>query len=378
MATVLILLGVALFGVGAIVTLSTLESKISRSQQEGVTAYHIAESGIQEAIWRISSDQALSDQLSAGTINSNYYITNFFGDGRNASVTVASTSPGYGTVTVTGGSNNGYFNATRKIVATIFRGASSSLIGDSGVFSGGELSLTNGSSKIKINGGNMFANLGFKINSATVDLGTNNLNTPKNLQKNGSAVITGTIHSLDYLPEADPINTPGIDFVDYASNNTVSYTPTQFSNLFSGKTVVNLPGPITYVSGNLSFGNWIKNKTLNVTGLLVINGSLTAQTNGVVVNVIKSGSNQSGILVKNNVTMGKGVWGIDGLFYCGGDFSGVISQPITIDGALVVVGNTSLNTGALMTINYVAENANQILGQGTPSTVEVKHWEEEY
>lgn len=51
LATILILLGVAMFSGAAIVTVSTLESKISASQKEGLDAYYVAEAGIESSLW---------------------------------------------------------------------------------------------------------------------------------------------------------------------------------------------------------------------------------------------------------------------------------------------------------------------------------------
>ena len=69
LATILVLLGVALFGVGALVTISSLEAKVARSQQEGVTAYYVADSGVADALWRLNTNATYNTQLLNGTIS---------------------------------------------------------------------------------------------------------------------------------------------------------------------------------------------------------------------------------------------------------------------------------------------------------------------
>ena len=383
LATVLILLGVALFGMGSIVTISTLESKISRSQQEGITAYQIAEAGAQDGLWRIKNDSGLSTDLLNGTLNHSYEIMSFFGAGRKASVSMtpdAEDGRGYGYIEATGEADNGYFNAVRKIKIKVFQGSTSSVIDDSGIFSGSDLSITNGNAKLKITNGNLYSKTGIKINSAEVDLGPGKINTPGDYSTNNSNVIASEVHSSNIPIAAQNIDSPGVDFVGYSNNSTVKYTPTQISNLFRQSSTVTLPGPVTYISGSLSASNYWRNKVLNITGLLVVDGSFVVNSSagGLTVNVYDSGTGPSGILVKSNFTISTGIWNINGLLYSGGNISGNISQAITINGAMVAAGSVSLNTGAQLTINYQSGNVSDILGYGTPTALEVKHWEESY
>ena len=377
-----------MFGAGAVVTISTLESKISRSQQEGTTAYYVAEAGIKDALWRINTTSAYSTAILNGTLNVTYSASNVPASGQGFTVTMmtdATKGAGYATVDVTGTSNNGTFIAKRRIKTNVFQGSSSSSIGQNAFFGGGALSITNGSSSLQFSNGGLYSSGAVSINNATVNLGSFEINAVGSYSANPSSTVTaGAIHSSNNPPAPSNISTPSFDFTYYSTHYNTRYTNTQFQNLFCSScgSTVTLPGPVTYVTGAVSLPNSARNKTLNVTGMLIINGNFTI--NGAVSNFrgnfTDPGNGKSGLFIRSNGSFSNGTWNINGVLYASGSLSLSVgsSQSMTVNGAIVAGGATSINTGLSTTWTYNNTRATATLGAGAPSSVEVQHWEEEY
>lgn len=383
LATILILLGVALFGAGAIVTISTLESKISRSQQSSVNAYYVAEAGIQDALWRLNNTAAYSSALIGGTLNVSYSANNFPQTGQSFSVTMTTSpqGPGYGTVEVTGTVNYGTFTAKRRIKIDVFQGTTPNIIGSNALFGGGSLTITNGGSAVDVSAGGIYATGNITFNSATVNAGTQTINTTGSYSANNSSNVTsGGIYASNYPPAATNITTPSFDFSYYSTTNDASYTPAQFEALFVNDATVNLPGPVTYITGNVAFGNWARNKTINITGMLVINGSISlpGSTSGVTINVADPGNGKAGIFTLTSFSLSTGTWNVDGVLYTSGSFSINSNRDMDIDGAIVAGGNVSINTGLAALLTFNSTRVDATLGSSSPLTVNVQHWEEEY
>lgn len=384
LATVVILLGVAMFGAAAIVTISRLESKISRSQQEGVSAYYVAEAGVQDALWRLNTNTAYSDALQNGTLNISYSANNVPTTGQGFSVSLtadAAAGGGHGIIDVTGTSNNGDFIAKRHIRINVFQGADSA-IGQNAFFASGSVTITNGSSVLNFTNGGLYTSGNVSINSARVNTGSNDINAVGTYSANpGSTVTTNAIHASNYPPAAAAIGAPTFDFVYYSTHFNNKYTAAQFQALFSTPTVT-LPGPVTYISGAVSLGNWAKNKTLNVTGMLIINGNFTVNgsVSGFVMNVSDPGNGKSGLFSSGATSISQGNWTINGLLYSAGSLSVSLgaSQNMTINGAFVAGGTVSLNTGLTTNLTYNDSRATATLGAGTAAALQVEHWEEEY
>ena len=392
LATVLILMGVMLFGVGAIITVSTLESKISRSHQEGARAYYVAEAGIVDALWRLNNTANYKAALKAGTFNStfNYTATNTPATNQRFSVSFASTAANYATVTVLGYSNNGSFEAQRKISTDVFVGPAPGPTEGNAIMSGGTLDIDNGSASVVISGGDVYATgkqstgVGINIDKATVNIGSKDFNSPRSYVVNGGTVTNGTIHASNFPVAADEITIPGIDFSYYSSHcGSYCYTSSSFQNrIANASSSVSFPGPITYVSGDVNLGNsWAKNKTINITGMLVINGSLTTSgsTKGLVINVTQpSGGGGSGVFLRSNMNNGGGTWNVNGVLYASGTMTFTKTEAVSIQGALIAGDTVTLNTGLQFNLTYQSGRVTPVFGAGEPAPVEVKHWEEEY
>lgn len=399
LATVLILLGITLFGVGSIITVSTLESKISRSQQEGIRAYYATEAGVEDALWRVNNNTTYHDALVAGTLNVTYtssgssplviYRTTADkpASGEGFTVTLLSTAANYATLTTTGYSDNGTFKSQRQVVTNVFIGPAAGPTEGNVMVSGGTLDINNGSNTVTVTGGDLYGagsstTPGVSITKAGVNIGTHYFNSPNTYTATNATVTSGGQHASNYQPAADPITIPGIDFTYYSTHNNASYTATGFQDAIkNGGSTVNFPGPVTYVSGSVNLGNsWAKNKTVNITGMLVINGSLSTSgsVKGLVINVSDPGTGKSGIFLQSNLNNAGGTWNVNGTLYSSGSMTFTKTEAMTISGGIVAADTISLNTGASFNLTYNNTRMAAVFGAGAPAPVEVKHWEEEY
>lgn len=398
LATILILLGVCMFGAAALVTISVLESKISKSQTESTVAYYVAEAGVHDALWRLNNDSTYKAAMTAGTLNVTYSTTDKPASGQSFTVhiTTPAQGAGYALIDVTGTSNNGTFTSTRRIQASAFQGGSDPSIGDNALFAGGSqgLTLTNGSSSLVVTNGDFYSRADITINQATLNVGSNKIEAVGTYSENSANVTAGGgIFAANRPPAPGDIPTPGYDFAQYsslptnkcttgqyASQTQLRCTPAQFQSLIGNNATFSFPNQVVYVSGSLTMNSWIKNKTLNFNGLFVVNGglSVTGAASGLNVNVTDPGNGKCGVVMSGAMTNSSGNWNIQGVLYSAGDLTLTNSRNITVDGAMVTGGKLSINTGLQLTLNFNATRASGVLGGTTPTTVEVSHWEEEY
>ena len=401
LATILILLSVALFSAGAVVTVSGLESKISVSEREGIDAYYVAEAGVDDALWKIQYNDpscgnggsaGCATLLQAGVLNHSYSSANSPSVGKSFNVSMVSTAgqpAGTVTVTVTGSVMTAGFTATRLIVSTAYLGPSVSAIGQTAFLSGGSVSIRNPNSTITIANGNFYGSGGIILNSATINLGSNCFQSQNNFAS-GTSTITSNgpspcVQAANYPPLPPAISVPSVSFSYYASNNNASYNQASPTGSFDyavqqGGSTVYFPGPVTYVNGNLGFGTSTNGKTINVTGMLVINGSLSSNGNmrNTQINIIDPGNGKSGIFVSQNINLNSGAFNDNGILYAASGISLLDTQPISVNGALITAGAVNINTGAALSLTFNNARATSAFGSGPPSVLQVRHWEEEY
>ncbi len=382
LATILILLGVALFGASAMVTISTIERKIAYSQQEGITAYMVAEAAHSEALWRLNTTPAYSAALLAGTLNIQFTATDSPLAGQGYTVRMVSTSAGNATIDVNSTVNNGNFTARRVISSQVFSGPVSSPLSDKVLYSGTSIGFNNGSSNIITNNGNIYARTTINLNNTNIQAGTGFIQALGNYSANNSTVSSAGIQSANNPPPPADVPAPSVDFSGYQSTaNTTYNSGNSFINaIANGGSTVNFNGPITYVNGNVTFGNSTRNKTVNITGLLVINGTVTTNgsVSGLRVNFTDPGNSKSGLLAANNVTFNSGTFNVQGVIYSAGTLRFISAPSITVNGGVVAGSSIQVNPGATFNLTGDPTRMTTMFGGGAPSAVQVQHWEEEY
>lgn len=385
LATVLVLLGVSLFGVGAVVAISGLETKIARSQLEGTTAYYAADAGIADALWRLNNTPAYKNALLAGTLNVTYTATDAPQPGQGFTVTMLTSSQGagYADVTVDATSDNGTFVARRQVAAQVFGGVATNPIGTKAVMAGGNLTMSNGSSSLNMTNGDLYARGSIIVTQATVNTASFWVRSVGFYIPLSAQVNAGGISAANYPPAPASESVPGIDFPDYQSQSSVQYTASQFTSLIDNNPNLVLPGPITYVSGNVSLrNNNASNSNVTVNGLLIINGSFTIQNsvNNFVMNLSDPGDGKSGILINGAGSFNAGNLNINGVVYTSGSLSVTSLPGFLVQGAVAAGGSISLTSAGDLTVNFVLSRVSGVFGSGgsNPQAVQVQHWEEEY
>lgn len=387
LATILILLGVAMFSGAAIVTVSTLEAKISASQKEGIDAYYVAESGVEDSLWKIKNNASCGgstciSQLQAGSLNYTYTVLNAPQTGQSFTVVMASTSAGSATITSVGQVQTGQFTANRKIVSTISYGPAATTLSGAAIVAGNVLTIANGGSQVTVSGGDIYAGTAITVSAATVSLGGGCIQTPGVYSGNTGPCV----HSANFAPASASIPVPSFNFGYYATHNSYSFIEGAVPNVpgsfeyavENGQSVFN--GDI-YVSGPMTFNTKMKGKQVTVNGRLVVDGSLTTVSGGlsgtnIVVN--DPGNGHSGLFVNGALTIQDAQWNINGLLYASGAIILSNNLSVNVNGGIVAGATISISTRALLSVSLVQSRVIGGLADSTPSVLQVKHWEELY
>ena len=386
-----------LLSLGYFVSTFTLtEKKISSSQAASVQAYYLAESGVNEAIWKLKNDAAWksnfesSDSWSTTTVRTSALYPN-----ASYVITVTNSSKANAAIVVTGKINLGLASSQRVIKTNIYKALGESAIGHNGEYADGNIDMS-GTNLSVLNGG-IFSNNNIIVNywshiSATGDVkAVGNINVNNQSSISASSTQSSNLHP----PAPDPIAMPAVSFDNagdassYKARASHIYTAKQFSDLlYANRNKTLTLNGITYVTGDV---------TIEYYNDIVINGCLVADGN------ITVGENTLSCIFggRSNVTINNpGDGSPSGLFskgridfeLCMENFSGqavvyandkinVLALPnqIAITGALISRKLTLTSLWQGFTITYDPDIVNPSIGNPTYSPViTVDHWEEEY
>ena len=390
LATILVLLGVILFAVGASISVSILESKISRSEQEGIRAYYVAEAGVNDALWRLNHIASYGTALQANTLNVTYSAVDVPVAGEGFTVLLQNTAAGagYATIDVTSYSTNSTFTAKRHVTTNVFQGPSANPAGTVAVLAGQNVSINNGSGVVTVSGGDLYGGTGVTVNNATLNIASNYILTPSTYSTGGSYTVNKKgINSSNFPPAAPSQVVPGFSFGSYTATSgcTKYYTAAAFQTYlqsFSATKSVSFAGPVTCVDGGINFGNWAKNYTITFSGMVIItNGTLDSVSSATNLNILVNdpGNGKSGIFTQGKIHNIQGNWNINGVLYSSADIQLNSSPAMTVNGAIIAGTTITFNTGAPVNISYVATRVNGVgFTGGTASVVNIQHWEDQY
>ena len=139
-----------------------MEMRISKSIESAEKAYYFAESGINEAIWKLENDIDWKEGFISQHLNTgeSYWSDSFSRDldGGSYTVTIENTAQGKGEIIAIAEVPFMGKTAKRKVKVTVFR-STESPTNDAGIFTGGSgenISISH--SQITINDGNLFSN----------------------------------------------------------------------------------------------------------------------------------------------------------------------------------------------------------------------------
>ena len=387
MLTLVLIGALAAFFIGIMIS----EFKISTSNRSGIVSFYVAESGIQEAIFRVKNDPTIREDFDNGTINYNFSRNPFIIANTSYTVNILAIVPGEAEITAIGRYQSGFFNSQRIVKTRIVTGIAQPPDWQNALYGARNVDISG--SEIRIDG-DIYAARGVNIWSRSLVDVIGDIYAMQDIRVWGSSIlnVSGEKRADNFPPPPDiTIEMPMIDFDSTDPNSlynqaTQIYTQQQFSNLLSNGPNLTLNG-IIYVTGNID----IKETRVTINGALIADGNVKI---GMVspkkgepdpsLTIASPGEGQiSGLLAKSKIEIGvhaKGIY-IDGLVYSLAEtkFFNFIDTAIINGG--IIGGEIAITNcaGANFEINY---NPNYIrslieINQASPP-VEIEHWEESY
>jgi hypothetical protein len=437
LAAVLVVLGVMLFLSGAALSVSQLESRISRSQSNGGVAQQKAAGCMQLAFSQLDTDTGVGGwrqyfqgsfaALRADPASSSVYevSTTYLGGACTVRVcttgTVASPSNtcsvaglpnGIVLVSALATSSENNTTSRRRVVARVQLNDPVAPYAGIGLYGGTNLSFQGSGPTDTVK-----SFTGADVQAAGITItGNSRISIPGDtLQSSGA--ITGTSsratigsYSATNYPPAAPVPTVyTYPFADAATNALRTMTAAEFQCLFASTSnipnsscpswthsirgagcnttqTVTLPSGIYYITNSLAMNtSCYRRSTLNLTGSLVINGTFTvagAGANGVTINVTAAGDNTGGIMSSGAMTIGTAATlTIDGMIYSGGDLNFSNGSSISLTGGIFApAGNVYFSPTATATVVYDATNITSNFGSSSTyyPPAQQQYWEDEY
>lgn len=367
------------------------ENKISNAQSVATKNYYLAETGINEMIWKIQNDTTTGNAFLAGTLSASHDISrsNIFGDSRASyQVQARNTVSAEAWITSTSTYQIGSSASQRVVKAYISQATGSGAEWEFGSFAGGRGVQQNGNftfdgsgTAMISNNARLHANQEFKVQKVTIIVNDGAVSSSNIINEvaGGQIVLNGTAY-LDSTTSTEDMLQIDFDSTNpnsWKSRATTTYTESQFRSLASG---TNLNG-IIYVTGNAE----ITEKNMTITGVLVAEGKIIIEIDGHTVNVSSDPTYGGGLLSKQDVdiTTEDGTLQVDGLIYAADDLK------ITSDGTAFTINGSmagfdaevTVTGGTPITLNYVPENFQAVIDplvNISSPIIQIDHWEEQY
>ena len=368
------------------------EMKISNSQAAATQTYYLAESGIAEAIWKLKNDATWKNNFETNpTWSFTYTRDPALYESGSYTIQIQNTGKAQGQIIATGFLQVGQSVAKRVIKTTIYKAMGDSPLGENAQYSDGNFDISG--SVMNVYNGGIHSNNIMNVNLWSV------LNADGNVEASNHINLhwTSTINAAAMIDGAPNLPMPAVSFENlsdpesYKSRATVIYTESQFSDLMWNNQNLTLPGPITYVTGDISIYG-AENLTIN--GALVAEGNIKVGTNTLLccrswrcgrstvdINPISS-STPSGLLAKGyiNFELCFNSFDADGLVYAN-DKINILSLPAAYNLRGGMISRKLTLTSIWQGLNITRVNDYIISSLGDPvfsPVVTVEHWEEEY
>ena len=386
--TLLIMVALTILSVSFISSMLS-EYKIATSNKSGTMSFYVAESGIEEAIFKVKNDSSFETDFENGTLDTTIERNPYLMPGSSYSVTMQSVAPGETQVTSTGKYKGGLLSAQRVVKTKIVKATNPDPDWDNTLYGSREIDIFASAPDIT---GDLFA-----VNDIDV-WGFSNVDVNGNAYAGhninvwlfSSLDVTGEKRAQNYPPPPDPIEMPIIDFDSDSPNSLKNladqvYTQQQFKNLLNSNDDLTLNG-ITYVTGNID----LKQTRLTVNGMLIADGSVDIGTTwpgwgnpNPTLTVTHSDGELSGLFAKSKIKMGVHArdMSIDGLIYCLDEFRTFnFANNLYVNGG-IIAGEVALrNLFSSITFNYDSSRIFPILNledEESPA-IQIEHWEESY
>lgn len=374
------------------------EMAIAKNQKAATTCFHLAEAGIQEAVWRIQYDDS-ANGAKEKFLHSTDGVTTFSHDpallpNGAYDVTITNSAPGAATISSTGLFTFGLKTAQRRITVNVTKATTPPPYNyDGAIFTGGstgEEDITLSALTLNVTGG------GSLISNRDIWYTLSTVNVDKDiLAKRNIKNVLSNVHAGGVIRENDPgtYTMPTIDVTSDGPNSYKSkaiaqgqyYTQKQFSDALKNAGSLTFNG-IVYVAGSVNIDWW---RSVTVNGMLVAEGSIDVggpvRRGDLTINHVSG--QPSGLITLSKFT----AWAysrinITGLVYVGDRFSfdpwyslDPSTRDINITGGVLCrrFEGRGLRT---ININFNKDLINEGLQTEPEETpvIQFQHWEEEY
>ncbi len=385
---VITMLGSLLFLSSYFLEQSTSEIKIAKSENAATKGYYLAESGINEAIFKLKYDATWRGKFLNGTLAGDNFNRSSVFDTKGAyTVSASSIADGLADITVTATYQVGSKNSQRVIKARLAKASNPAYSWSQTFFGGGVGGQQNGNittgRDCTINGGRIHANQNLKITSHS-DLTINDaeVTSSNNIITNaGSSLVLNNSTQTEGLPSI------GMPIVDFDSSSLTSlknrasqvYTAAQFSALPSGTTL----NGITFVTGTATWTN----KNLTVNGVLAASGNINISLNSGKIFTVNTDASGSGILGKADIgiSLTGATLNLNGLIYTANALDIDINSTSTFNITGGIIGwhvDLDGTDNGVCSVTYdedlVATPLDPVYNSGDSPIIDVNHWEEQY
>jgi len=381
----ILLAALSAFFIGSMIS----EFKIATSNRSGTASFYVAESGVEEAIFRVKNDSTMKTAFVNGTLNESFSRNPYLMTGSSYTVLIQSTSPGNADVTSTGRFQAGILTAQRIIKTKLVKGTNPDPVWTSVLYGSREIDIFASAPNIT---GDLYAVNDIDVwGFSDVDVtGNAYAGHDINVWLFSDLDVTGEKKSQNYPPPPDPIEMPMIDF-DSGNPNALKtmadniYTQQQFKNLMDSNPNLTLNG-ITYVTGNID----LKKTQLTVNGALVADGNIDIGMTwpgwgnpNPTLTITHPEGEISGLFSKSKIKMGVHARdvSIDGLMYCLDEFTTFnFANNLSVNGGAIAGEINLRNLFSSVTFNYDSSRIFPVLQlENTDSpTIQTEHWEENY
>jgi len=387
------------------------ELAIARNQKAATTAFHLAEAGVQEAIWRVQFNPATRNPFisTADGVTTIPHDDPALLTGGSYTVTIKNTAIKVATITSVGIYKIGIKTTRREIKLNIAEAEQPPPYDDDGAFfshsAGGESTgdLEFSSATVNVYGGSIHSgrDISFKASTINVEAGIRaerNIKNQQNSTINCNCSLTGGSPACSSNPGCSYTYLPAMDMpmIDFDSDSPNSYknqaiaqnqyytssanffTQTSFSagqtKTFNG---------VIYIEGGITID---QNRTMNMNGVLASSGSISIGGSGSgspfngVLNITRANPDApAGALAQSGFSVNsKGDLSGTGLVYAGfrTDFNNS-SSPLTFTGGFLT--RRMYFNARTLNIYFDADVINDTLANPTATPIiEINHWEEEY
>lgn len=374
------------------VNFTITENRIAGSQLITVQTYYLAESGIAAAIWKIKNDATWKNNFetdpnwAATFTQSPALYTN-----GSYEIAITNSGPARGEITSTGVLNINGHEARRVIKIAVFKATGDSPLANNATYADGNIDINY--SLINIYNGDMLSNNNILFSFLSTINVDGDIKAVNNINQEWFATVTANnlLEGVAFMSmPAISFDNPG-DQNSYKNRANAIYTENQFETLQKDNAVLTLPGPITYVTGDV----YMRGGTnLIINGVLATDGNVypgyydpsccwqgRCGAANITVNQ-PTGNLPSGILTKGRINFGGclGNFNAIGILYAN-DKINIVSIPgsFNLTGGMASRKLTIISVGQGINITRESNAVANAFGDPIFSPiVTVEHWEEEY